>query len=139
MYCAASLFHSIAQTKKNKILLCHMIDWKELNNEYQLDGLVAASFEKPQAIFKHSTRCYISKTVLRKLEMEWAFSVDQLDAHFLDLIANRNISNKIATLFSVEHESPQLIVISKGVVIYHDSHQAIDLSEVNRTLDSSVV
>jgi bacillithiol system protein YtxJ len=71
--------------------------------------------------------------------MEWAFSVDQLDAHFLDLIAHRNISNKIATLFSVEHESPQLIVISKGVVIYHDSHQAIDLGEVNRTLDISVV
>lgn len=116
-----------------------MIHWIDLKTEQQLEEIATRSFQKPQAIFKHSTRCYISQAVLRNVESEWAIPEEQLDAHFLDLLAHRNVSNKIASLFSVEHQSPQLIVISKGEVIYHDSHQSIDLVEMNRTLVNSAV
>jgi bacillithiol system protein YtxJ len=49
---------------------------------------------------------------------------------FLDLIAHREISNKIASEFNIEHESPQLLLIRNGVCTYHTSHMDINYKEV---------
>jgi bacillithiol system protein YtxJ len=48
-----------------------------------------------------------------------------MPAYFLDLIAYRNISNAIATRYGIEHESPQLLIVQGGKVIFHSSHTMI--------------
>ncbi len=110
------------------------MNWKNLETEAQLDEIVAASEKKPQAIFKHSTRCYISKAVLKNLEQDWNIAVVNADIHYLDLLAHRDISNEIASRFSIEHQSPQLIVLFKGDVMYNESHQSIDVSDVKGSI-----
>jgi len=50
--------------------------------------------------------------------------------YFLDLLAHRNLSNKIAEDFGIRHESPQLIVIENGNEINNASHQDITLSQI---------
>ncbi|MEC5166704.1 bacillithiol system protein YtxJ [Flavobacterium sp. PL11] len=101
------------------------IDWIELTDLGQLNEINAISAIKPVAIFKHSTRCSISRMALKQFENEFNNS-DKITLYFLDLIENRAISNEIANQFGVTHQSPQLILIKEGKVIYHVSHSDID-------------
>ena len=102
--------------------------WKYIESEEDLNLAIAVSTEKKVAIFKHSTRCFISKTVLKNFEKEVENSDKNMDYYFLDLLAHRDLSNKIADDLGVTHQSPQLIVLENGVVVNHASHQSISLS-----------
>ncbi|MFC2175473.1 bacillithiol system redox-active protein YtxJ [Bacteroidota bacterium] len=104
------------------------IPWKELTSETQLSEAVKASFEKPQLIFKHSTRCSISSMAKSRLERDW--NLEQVEPWYLDLIAYRNISNMIASQLGIHHESPQAIVLKDGVVVHDSSHNSIAVSEI---------
>lgn len=100
--------------------------WLELNEIGKLEAIRESSFHKPVLIFKHSTRCSISTMALSRMENRWEYSEDQVDAYYLDLIAHRDISNKISADFNVQHESPQVLLIRDGEVVYHTSHNGID-------------
>ena len=105
--------------------------WKNIMSETDLDNAVKESFEKKVVIFKHSTRCFISKTVLRNFEKEVAQKGSaNISFYFLDLLAHRSISNKIASEFGIEHQSPQMIVLENGTAVKNASHQSISLSLV---------
>lgn len=101
--------------------------WKNIATEEDLENAVTESATKKVAIFKHSTSCFISKTVLKNFEKEVANSENDVSYYFLDLIAHRNISNKIADQFGVTHQSPQLIVLEKGKAVKDASHQSISV------------
>jgi len=108
------------------------VPWHVLGKVEQLDEILEESKTKPVAIFKHSTRCGISRGVLKLLEKNYNLKDDQLKLYYLDLIQNRDISNEIAARFKVQHESPQMIVIKNGVVVHHDSHHAIEASHLEK-------
>ena len=114
-----------ANSNENKII------WNQLTNLAQLNEITIISNEKPVAIFKHSTRCSISRMALKQFENEFNSS-DKVTPYFLDLIAHRDISNEIATRFGVHHQSPQLILIKEGKAIYSVSHSDIDAEELGR-------
>ena len=102
--------------------------WNHINSEADLEKAVEESHNKKVAIFKHSTRCFISKTVLKNFEREVAASDKDVSFYFLDLLAHRNLSNKIADDLGVQHQSPQLIVLENGNAVKNASHQSISLS-----------
>ena len=106
------------------------MNWISLNTEAQLSQIKEKSFTVPQVIFKHSTRCSISSMVLDRLERSSAAAPASVDFYFLDLIAHRNISNTIAELFDVYHESPQVLVIKNGECTYDESHMGIRMDEI---------
>lgn len=108
------------------------VPWHILAKMEQLDEILEESKTKPVAIFKHSTRCGISRGVLKLLEKDYNLTDDQLKLYYLDLLQNRDISNEIAARFKVYHESPQMIVIKNGVVVHHDSHHAIQASHLEK-------
>lgn len=104
------------------------IQWSPIESEDQLEQIRSASFNTPQIIFKHSTRCSISSVAKSRLENQSA--PDGIIFHYLDLIKFRSISNKIAEDFAVYHESPQILVIRNGDCIYDESHLAISMKEI---------
>ena len=56
--------------------------WKKIESEEDLEKAIQDSFQHRIAIFKHSTSCFISKTVLRNFEKE----IENLDfAEYIDL------------------------------------------------------
>ena len=102
--------------------------WIPLNTEVQLQEIISKSAKRPQVIFKHSTRCSISSVADRRLQKE---SLPQdIDFYHLDLLAHRQLSNKIAETFGVHHESPQVLVIKDGECIYDESHLSISMDEI---------
>ena len=108
------------------------INWIPLEHLGQLDELVAFSEQKPALIFKHSTRCSISRFALKQFEKE--YDLENVDAYFLDLLEHRDISNEIASRFGVYHQSPQLLLIKAGKSVYDVSHDAIDAGELKGKL-----
>lgn len=100
--------------------------WIDLNDITQLDKIVEQSKTRPQLIFKHSTRCGISRMVISQFKKDYKLSEDDADLYYLDLLNHRDISNAIAEKFKVIHESPQLIVIKNGEVVNHASHGSIN-------------
>ena len=107
------------------------VNWISLETREQLDDVVKQSFEKPVLIFKHSTRCSISRMVLKQFENDFTFE-DNITPYFLDLLEHRNISNEIASRFGVQHQSPQVIVIKEGVAVYNTSHESIDATDLKK-------
>ncbi|WP_264529876.1 bacillithiol system redox-active protein YtxJ [Flavobacterium sp. N502540] len=101
------------------------VNWTQLTDVAQLMEIEGISNEKPVVIFKHSTRCSISRMALKQFEREYTLE-DTVGAYFLDLIAHRDVSNEIASRFNVYHESPQLILIRNGKAVYDVSHSDID-------------
>jgi bacillithiol system protein YtxJ len=107
------------------------MDWEPLNHISQLDEIVTLSSEKPVAIFKHSTRCSISRMALKQFEKEFDFP-GKVTPYFLDLITFRDVSNDIASRFGVQHQSPQLILIKDGKAVYNVSHSDIDAGALKK-------
>ena len=89
--------------------------------------MIQESFEHPVLVFKHSTRCSISRMALRQFETDWNLD-GKITPFFLDLLEYRPISNAIAERLGVVHQSPQVIVIKDGQAVYDASHEAIQVS-----------
>lgn len=104
------------------------MNWIALTDEAQLEAIKQESEKQPIAIFKHSTRCSISS--MAKMRLERAETPQNISFYYLDLIRYRNLSNKIADLFKVHHESPQVLLIKNGECIYDESHNGIDMQEI---------
>lgn len=109
--------------------------WLPLDNEDHLLRLRNLSESQPILVFKHSTRCGISSTALNRLEREWKDGVP-IQPYLLDLLKHRDLSQGIAQLFDVEHQSPQVILIYRGKAIYHSSHLDIRYRDVIRAVES---
>ena len=108
------------------------MDWNNLTDIQQLEDIKVESNSQPVVIFKHSTRCSISSTALDRFERNWNKVSDKkgIKFYYLDLIAYRDISNQIVASFGVQHESPQLLLLKDGEVVYHESHYGIDFNDI---------
>ena len=125
------IFNSLFGTndKKPKQAEKHL-EWRRLTKIEQLDFLVNESKTKTVLIFKHSTRCSISKMVFRNFEH--MFNGENYSLYYLDLLAYRNISDEIGFRFQVLHQSPQIIILKNGMAILDTSHYGINEVDYSR-------
>ena len=107
--------------------------WTDIQSVDDLHKVEEESFQKPVMILKHSTRCSVSSMAKNRLELYWEENAP-VKPYYLDLLAHRDVSNEIATRYKVKHESPQIIVLKNGEVIYHDSHTGIDYNTLKQNL-----
>ena len=124
-----TLFTSIFGDSENKNANTSKINWIPLTDLGQLNEIMELSHQQPVAIFKHSTRCSISRVALKQFENEFDLE-GSVTPYFLDLLKHRDISQEIATRFEVYHQSPQLLLIKEGKSIYDASHSDIDALEL---------
>jgi bacillithiol system protein YtxJ len=112
--------------------------WSELKDIEQLDELVTLSDSTPVFIFKHSVSCGISAQAKENLEIAMAKTDKKIIFYYLDLIKYRSISNEIASRFGVTHQSPQILFIKGGKVIFTTSHHKIrpDIIEESLSLQT---
>jgi bacillithiol system protein YtxJ len=110
--------------------------WSEIRSANQIDEIREKSKEAPVLIFKYSSRCSISRMALDRLERNWVEGEMQaVKPYFLDLITYREISNKIADVFDVEHESPQVLIIENEKSIYDQSHMGIRYEAIREAVN----
>ena len=120
------LFGGSSVPKEEKVL-----PWIPLQHEQQIHSIKERSKDKTQIIFKHSTRCGISRMVINQFVKQYTLTEDQADLYYLDILNFRDLSNVVASEFQVWHESPQLLVIKNGETLVHASHSAINVIDLD--------
>ena len=109
------------------------MQWHSIQSPDEVDVVQQRSHDKPQVILKHSTRCNISAMSKARLERAYTDAADTLDWHLLLVVEDRPASNHAAEVFSVYHQSPQLMLIVNGECIFEETHGEIALQD---TLDA---
>lgn len=110
------------------------VQWIKLESVDQLMNLVKTTHEKPVLLFKHSTRCSISAMAKNNLERNWTSGSELCDAYLLDLLTHRDVSQKIAEITGIKHESPQAIVLRGDEIVYDASHSGIEARRIESIL-----
>lgn len=124
-----SIFSSLFGSSDHQEEKTAKMIWIPIVDLGQLNEIILLSSEKPVLIFKHSTRCSVSRMVLKQFETEFDLE-DLVTPYFLDLLEHRDVSNAIAEQFKVVHQSPQLLLIKNGMSVYDASHSAIEVAEL---------
>lgn len=107
--------------------------WNNIVSDEQLTEVNEISYSRPVLIFKHSTRCSISSAALNRIETNWKDNED-IPCFFIDLIRYREISNRVAEMYDVEHQSPQVLIIKDGKCVYNASHFDITYDDIIKQL-----
>jgi bacillithiol system protein YtxJ len=88
------------------------------------EDLVERSIQKPVVIFKHSLTCPISASAFEQM------SRYKGDVALVEVQRARSLSNEIEQRLGVRHESPQIIVLRNGQVVWNASHFKITADAV---------
>jgi len=105
-----------------------MTDLETIDSLTGLDDLLAGSAEVPVWLFKHSLTCGVSDVALREL---LRFAEDRPPDRrerfgIVEIQPCREVSAAVSERTGVRHESPQLLLIRRGEVVWHASHWRID-------------
>jgi bacillithiol system protein YtxJ len=102
----------------------------------ELDEAVRRSHERPIIIFKHSLTC--GRSAMAEHEVE-AFAADHPSAEILmvPIQSGRDVSKEIAVRFRIRHESPQLLVLQRGAVMWHGSHSHVNRREIATAFEAA--
>ena len=79
-------------------------------------SLVEKSQQKPVVIFKHSTTCPVSAAAYREM------SEYDGEVALVEVQGARELSREIEARTGIRHESPQVIVLRNGQVVWDASH-----------------
>ena len=105
----------------------------EIHTEEALQKLLNQTVEQPLFILKHSTRCSISAYALEQFNQFCKLHPETTCA-MIDVIANRNVSNKLTELSKVPHASPQVIVYKNSQEVANASHWRLELENLEKIL-----
>ncbi len=87
-------------------------------------------------IYKHSPTCSLcgwSKHVLGRFSSE-----ENVELQLVDVFENRAFSLELAARFGIRHESPQVLIIENGEVLWHASHRGVAPDRVRGALAGSL-
>ena len=90
----------------------------------ELEKLIDRSNQRPVVIFKHSLTCPISASAFERMK-----GYDG-DVDLVEIQGARALSDEIAHRLGVSHESPQIIIVRNGQVLWDASHFKITADAV---------
>lgn len=93
-------------------------------------GLLKKSHKEPVIIYKHSNYCAVCSRAISVLQ-------DAIDAGKINFLTykvavhdNRDVSDVIAEDLQLRHESPQLIIVKEGQILYFANHYDINAQDM---------
>ena len=109
-----------------------------LSTTDDLDAALAASAARPVLIFKHSATCGTSAMAAEEIGDLVAGAPLEADVYLLRIQAARAVSDEIARRLRVRHESPQVLLIQGGQVVWSASHFRVTAAAVLAALEAGV-
>lgn len=110
---------------------------RDLKTDADWERIRDASKDSPQFVFKHSTTCPISASAHGRVADYMRTTNDEVQPpfHLVKVIESRAVSNRIAQDTGVRHESPQLLLLMGGEVVWHASHGSITSDAIAKALE----
>jgi bacillithiol system protein YtxJ len=101
----------------------------ELRDIAALDNFLAQSNGDPAILFKHSNTCGISSRAYTQL------SQLRRRVGLVTVQTARAVSDEIRTRMSLAHETPQVMIVSDGKVVWTASHGQVRAEAVEAALE----
>lgn len=99
-----------------------------------VDNIIEQSRKNPVFIYKFSTTCG-GCSPFTKAELEdFMKSNNKFDFYIIPIQNERNTSDKVAQKLNVNHQSPQLIFIKNGEVLFDLDHWDINQENIKNKL-----
>jgi bacillithiol system protein YtxJ len=105
-----------------------------LSTTAELEAAVADSFELPLVLLKHSEWCNRSQRVIEDALVELERWATKIGCRVLVVQDHRELSDAVARLFNIRHETPQVIVLRNGRVTWHAAHFDITSHALRRAI-----
>ncbi|RKQ37605.1 bacillithiol system redox-active protein YtxJ [Oceanobacillus halophilus] len=113
-----------------------MMEYKELHEVNDWDQAWEGSVKKPILLFKHSTTCPISAGAFQQYKTYLETADQDINCYLVKVIEDRPVSNQIAEVTGVKHESPQLFLIQEKKVLWNTSHSDISVKSIDDAVQS---
>ena len=97
-----------------------------------LDDLVERSRHQPVVIFKHSITCPLSALAYRQM------SKFDGEVTLVEVQRARELAREIENRTGITHQSPQVLVLRNGQVVWNASHLQITAGAVARAVSQAV-
>jgi len=110
----------------------------ELATIADLDNALAASAFRPILIFKHSATCGTSAMAHEEVDDLLAGSTPPVDLFMVRIQGARDVSRAITDRLGIRHESPQVLLVSAGRVLWHASHFRVTARSIAAALAQHV-
>lgn len=112
------------------------MELKEIHSNDELEQAFEQSLEKPVLLFKHSTTCPISAGAFSEYNSFIGKTNKNVVCYLVKVIEDRSVSNEVANITNVKHESPQLFLIQNKEVKWNTSHSKITVESIEQALES---
>ena len=113
------------------------MNWENISSLNQLNQVLINTQQEDSEyalFFKHSPRCEISSMVLRRFESSW--DISNINVFMVNVLSQRDASNELAQQFQIRHESPQVLLVKNGKLLYTASHGDISVADIKVALAS---
>ena len=109
----------------------------ELSDRSDFDALLEHSKQQPVALLKHSIACPISA----RGQEQFVGLEEDGDPPLYAIVVQyaRDLSDHIAKALGVRHETPQVLLIKDGEVIYHASHYDVSTDALRAAAEQAAV
>ena len=98
-----------------------------ISNSESFEELLRRSKNRPVIIFKHSLTCPISAAAYREMaRIE--------DVALVEVQNARELSKEIERRTGISHESPQVLVIRNGKVVWEATHWQVKATQVENAV-----
>lgn|SRR5690625_2169747 len=112
-----------------------MTTLKELHTIEGLNNVWESSQQKLVLLFKQSTTCPVSAKAFSEYNAFLESTSVDLDSYFVKVKETREVSNKIAEETHVQHQSPQVLLMRDGEVLWHKSHANITVDSLKEVVE----
>lgn len=89
-------------------------------------------------LFKHSLTCPISARAFREYTT-FVVGGSTVPTGWIDVVGQRPWSQRVETETGLAHESPQVLLLQKGQVIWHASHGGITKESLTKATGGAQV
>lgn len=104
-----------------------------------LDAALVQSAQRPAVIFKHSLTCGTSAMAMEEIQDLVSRGDVDADIHLVRIQQAREVSRAIEQRLGVRHESPQVLLVIDGKVVWHASHFRVMAAAVLAALQSHTI
>jgi bacillithiol system protein YtxJ len=106
---------------------------REIESVKQLDAVFGADVA---VIYKHSPICGTSRWARGEV-LAFVESHPDTPVYEVNVVSSREVSQEIARRLEVTHESPQVIVIQDGAVVWNASHSGVLSGDLARAVQDA--
>lgn len=115
-----------------------MASYEILTSQERLDELMSADATTRTILFKHSLTCPVSTAGFREFEKYVDGLGDDAGGIFalIQIQNQRPLSNRVAEVTGVKHESPQAVIMEAGKVLWHASHWDLTVKSIGTAFEA---